>query len=248
MKLVMNEIELVEDLIEKKGLGYDMTRQVPTYLAKYYFHQGYNRKDVYDKINMFMLANCPGYNAVLCREMVDKSISYAEKHPIVCVDGISVTENEIEKICALSAKRMRRVMFAYLCIAKFNYLVNEKTNYWVGTDDKDVFRLADVKLSEYNRDLMLHELHKLGYLGFSRAIDNLNVQVLIVDNESTPVLFVKSFDDIGAQWEMFCGESYVPCVRCGKYIKKTGNRKKYCHKCARLVNIEKTTERKSKKV
>ena len=47
---------------------------------------------------------------------------------------------------------------------------------------------------------------------------------------------------------MFCGESYVPCVRCGKYIKKTGNRKKYCHKCARLVNIEKTTDRKSKKV
>ena len=209
MKLVMNEIELVEDLIEKKGLGYDMTRQVPTYLAKYYFHQGYNRKDVYDKINMFMLANCPGYNAVLCREMVDKSISYAEKHPIVCVDGISVTENEIEKICALPAKRMLRVMFAYLCIAKFNYLVNEKTNYWVGTDDKDVFRLADVKLSEYNRDLMLHELHKLGYLGFSRAIDNLNVQVLIVDNESTPVLFVKSFDDIGAQWEMFCGEIFA---------------------------------------
>ena len=85
---------------------------------------------------------------------------------------------------------------------------------------------------------------ELGFIGFAslKKIDNLNIHVLIAEPDSPHEIFVDDFENAGILWSQYCGKEYIKCDCCGKMVARTGRRQKYCRKCAKNVNIEKTAQ------
>lgn len=104
--------------------------------------------------------------------------------------------------------------------------------------------MANVSVNEKKQNEMICELHNLGFIGFAslKKIDNLNIHVLIAEPDSPHEIFVDDFENAGILWSQYCGKEYIKCDCCGKMVARTGRRQKYCRKCAKNVNIEKTAQ------
>lgn len=241
--IVLNEVLYAEEWIEK-DVPWKKAGHVLHYVAKYYFFKGYSKDDVREKLNEYMLRHFEGYNKVLDRELIDKAIASSKGRPMVQLDGVCITKAEVEKIQALESKQMQRLMFTMLCLAKYHIAVNEKCNYWITEDTADIFRMANVSVNEKKQNEMICELHNLGFIGFAslKKIDNLNIHVLIAEPNSPHEIFVDDFENAGILWNQYCGKEYIKCDCCGKMVARTGRRQKYCRKCAKNVNIEKTAQ------
>lgn len=54
--------------------------------------------------------------------------------------------------------------------------------------------------------------------------------------EGEPVLKITELRDLGYQYLQFLGkENFIRCAKCGRLVKKMGNRKLYCKNCAKAV-------------
>ena len=94
--------------------------------------------------------------------------------------------------------------------------------------------MADIKTLDCKRQQkLIRELHLLGLVGYSKVVDNVNLQVLFVDADTDPALRICQFDDLGYQYLEYVGDpSIVHCKCCGRLIKKTSKRLDYCPDCA----------------
>ena len=72
--IVLNEVLYAEEWLEK-DVPWKKAGHVLHYIAKYYFHKGYSKDDVREKLNEYMLRHFEGYNKVLDRELIDKAIA-----------------------------------------------------------------------------------------------------------------------------------------------------------------------------
>ena len=241
--VVLNEREYAEELLQK-----DVTCRTAGhalhYIEKLYFSQGYSKEEVKKKLDDFLVAHMFGYNRVLDENFIVQAIASAKGKQLVELDGVSVTKSETQKILALDGKPMQRLMFTMLCLAKFHMAVNNKCNYWITEDTRDIFRMAGVSVNVDKQNEMIRELRNLGFIGFAslKKIDNLNIHVLIADEEPPIAVTVSNFETAGIQWNQFCGKLYIRCECCGRIVARTGRRQKYCRKCAKSINIEKTSQ------
>ena len=94
--------------------------------------------------------------------------------------------------------------------------------------------MADIRTLDCKRQQQLiRELYLLGLIGYSKVVDNVNLQVLFVDADAEPILRIYQFDDLGYQYLEYVGDpSIVHCKCCGKLIKKASKRLDYCPDCA----------------
>ncbi len=241
--VVLNEREYAEELLQK-----DVTCRTAGhalhYIAKLYFSQGYSKEEAKKKLDDFLVAHMFGYNRVLDENFIVQAIASAKGKQLVELDRVSVTKSETQKILALDGKPMQRLMFTMLCLAKFHMAVNNKCNYWITEDTRDIFRMAGVSVNVDKQNEMIRELRNLGFIGFAslKKIDNLNIHVLIADEEPPIAVTVSNFETAGIQWNQFCGKPYIRCEYCGRTVARTGRRQKYCRKCAKSINIEKTSQ------
>ena len=240
--IVLNERDYALNWLEKdvtwKNVGH-----VLHFIAKYYFAQCFPKDEVRSRLNDYLIKHYDVYNKVTDAELIDRAIASAKGRPLVELDGVYITQAEVEKIKALDTKQMQRLMFMMLCLAKYHMAVNDKCNYWITEDTADIFRMANISVNIKKQNEMICELHNLGYIGFAslKKIDNLNIHVLIAEEDSPHEIFVDDFENTGIEWNRYCGKLYIQCECCGKKVARTGRRQKYCRKCAKIVNIEKTS-------
>lgn len=90
---------------------------------------------------------------------------------------------------------------------------------------------------------MINDLWTLGYIGYSRVVDNININVKIIDDDSPVEIFVNDFRNLGNQYMRYCGEKYIECQNCGKIIRQNKNVQKYCTECAVEIDRLKAIER-----
>ena len=213
-------------------------------IARYYLDQGYKSRQIPGLLDAFILRCDPYANMTKWQPTVEWCAKFAEKRPLSVIRAIPITMGELERIKALPGIRHQRVMFALLCLAKYGNAVNEKNNGWVNQAAKDVFALADTKVTGRVQALLLNELKEAGYIGFSSIIDNTNVRVMICDdNEEDVIARIDDFRSLGNQYMMLTGPGYMHCAVCGLTVKRQAFRQKYCKSCAAMVNIRRTSER-----
>ena len=167
-----------------------------------------------------MIKNYKGYNSVNWDLVIEKIVTKAKKYPLIQVNFVCITKHELETIKELQSKRMQRVSFTLLCLAKFYDEVNEKNNDWVNSKINDIFRLARVQISKNDKTLMLNDLRALGLIEYSIKVDNDNVNVQFVDNESEVILQIDDFRELGYEYMKYCGYGkFINCNDCGKLMK-----------------------------
>lgn len=234
MSIVLNEYEWAERMISNHELGKKPIETLNR-VAKYYLENRYSKREIRKLLDTFLTQCDPSVSLVHWSETLDRVAKNVGKFPLIRLDGVRVTQKELDKIESLGGKQVRRLAFTLLCVAKYWDAVSEFNNHWVNSPDKEIMQMANINTSIKRQSLMFAELRDAGLIRFSKKIDNLNVQVLFIEPGETAI-HIQDFRNIGYQYLKYYGAPYFDCVNCGLTVKiqepTRGRRQKYCPSCA----------------
>lgn len=236
MSIVLNEREWAAGAIANNLLGDNPVLTLDRVARYYHQCERYSKKEVRSKLDEFLLRSDP--YAVLAKwdDTLDRIVKASDKKPVIEIDGVSVTKAELDTISKIGSIRTRRLAFTLLCVAKYWNLVRATNNNWVNTPDNEIMKMANITTSIKYQSLMFNELWKSGLLGFSKRVDNLNVRVNYIDEDSPEEIFVSDLRNLGNRYMMYIGEPYFECEYCGLVTKRKSNAQKYCADCAAEIH------------
>jgi len=208
-------------------------------VAKYYHSMGYKRNEIERLLEEFLLRCDPTITLPRWRQAISRCASGAGKYPLIDVRGVTISQREMEQIGRLGGRLAQRLMFTLLCLAKYGNAVNPRNGNWVNRSPREVFALANITVTVNRQSLMINDLWREGYVGYSNIVDNINLNVKILDTEEEDVsVFISDFRNLGNQYMQLVGENYMTCQNCGVVVRKTSNRQKYCQACAVELNAQ----------
>ena len=240
--IVLDEYQSAEKALNNLELGNKPTETLSV-VARYYYGKGYKKSEITRLLEEFLIKCDPNVNIVKWQETIDRVVKSSDKFKLVRIDGVSITQSEMWAIQQLGSKLLQKLLFTMLCLAKFENAVSNTNNNWVNKKDRDIFGLANIKVTTKRQSLLINDLWNMGLIGYSRIIDNINVNVKIIDDESPAILFVDDFRNLGNQYMKYCGEKYIKCQCCGKVVKEGHGRQKYCPECAVEIDRQKAVKR-----
>lgn len=242
MSIVLNEREWAENAIANHQLGKKPIETLNRVARYYYQVEKYKKKEVRERLEDFLLKCDPSVVLVKWTDTIDRIARSADKFPLIELEGVDITEAELQTIQSLDGKQLQRLAFTLLCVAKYWDATQPKNNGWVNTSDKEVMKMANINTSIKRQSLMLHEMKDAGLIRFSKRVDSLNIQVRFIKRNSPVAIHISDFRNIGNQYLMFCGEQYFQCANCGLTIRRKSNVHKYCPECAAEMYIKKSVE------
>lgn len=242
--IILNEKEYCENVLRTGELG-DKPFQTLSLLAKYYYHHlGYRRSRISKCLYTIMEQCYPRFNIMKVKiaDACESIAAKAGKYPLYEIDGIWITQSELDIIDQLKDEKMQRVLFTLLCLAKLGNAKREKNNGWVNVETREIFNLARVSCRVPDRDFMLGKLGKMGLLEFPKKNDNISNRVTFINDASEKVLKVNDFRELGYEYKKFKGHNYIRCRECGILIRGNKNgTKQYCSACAGYIPLKTKT-------
>ena len=199
MEIILNEREYAERCIKERYVDEKPFRTL-SILAKYYFYvHGFKRKKITELLTEFMENSYTRYSANKASwdESIDKIAKGAGKYTLYEIDGIWITQAELNKIGSIGDQSLEKLAFTLLCLAKLSNTKNPNNTGWVNNEAKEIYELARVSCSVNQRYINLNKLGMLGLLEFPNKIDNLSVRVTFIDNNSDKVFMVSDFRELG---------------------------------------------------
>lgn len=245
-EIILNERQWIEDTIASASLGNKPSETLGR-LVKYYHALGYKKNEAAKMLEEFIIRCDPTANIVRWQSMIDGCLKWGWKSDLIQIDPIPITKSEMKAISELTGVTRQRLMFTLLCIAKYGNAVNPNNNSWVSRDMREVVAMANINASIKYRALLFNDLWQKEYISYSKVVDNINVNVLIIDNDSEDILLrIDDFRNLGNQYMQYIGEKYMSCHHCGLVVRRTSPNQKYCKACSVDINIQKTAMNRNK--
>ena len=233
----MKESEAVQEIINKKSVS-ENTYADLILLIKYYYSQAkksnkkLKTKEVVAELQEYLKPQYDNYQSVDWYNRLEKLIKKYKNTPLYDVDSIPITDSELTTIKSIKNKKLEKIAFVSLVLAKYYNLRNEKNNDYVNVEYSVIFGLARVSATiMYEQPLLLHELKEMNLVQRSNRIDNPNFRVLFIDNDSPVVLHITDLRELGYQYLKYKGEKFIECAECGVLLRKKNNATKYCPAC-----------------
>lgn len=248
MDFVMNEKKYALDILTGERPVKENNRLYAiTAIAKYYRSIGYDGDKLKCAVNDFAESKFRNAPQKTVRVWVDRSVKTSKKHSLLEIDGIDVTEKELELIKSLHSDRFKseniqKLAFTFLCLAKFEAAKGRKDG-WVNTARKHIFKSAGLKNLKSEKQLLyIHELYELGYVDISLKICGGGIKVLGIKDGNITIT-VDNINETGYIFDEYNGKRFTRCKICQSRIPITNGRNMYCRDCAEKINREKTRER-----
>lgn len=243
-EIILNEKNWAETAIENSDLG-SKPGETLMRVAKYYYSMGYKRSEIERLLEEFVLRCDSSVCIPKWHMLISRCAASAGKYAMIDIAGVFITQKEMEVIQSIKGKLAQRLMFTLICLAKYGNAVNPNNGNWVNRASRDIFALANITINTNRQSLIINDLWRAGYIGYSNIVDNINLNIKVVDDSMDDVaVFITDFRNIGNQYMKIIGENYMECQNCGLVIKRTSNRQKYCPSCAIEMNIQATSENK----
>lgn len=206
-----------------------------TLVAAYLRDEGYDKAQIETELHRVAKKSFIDYNKVKMSKTIDRIIQRSKNKQLRIANDVDITQAEIDTILKEENVKCQKIMFVYLVLAKYYRNNNEKSdNYYVGCSDNDLFKLCDMYTNKVERDSWAHYLTSKGYI--TPTIRKSSIVNYV--NEDSPILFqIKPCDTMIYYFEKeYLDGIFINCERCGKLVKKTNNRIKYCKKCANIIH------------
>jgi len=237
--MVLREHEWAENMIQSKTLGKKPSETLRR-VARYYIDNGYSKNETRELLDAFLIQCEPKASLPKWSDALDYALARALKYDAIEIDGIDITQPEMERIDSLEGKQLRRLAFTLLCLAKYWNTVMPNGDGWVNNKENEITALANITATIQRQCLMYHSLRECGMIQFAQRVDNTNVRVCFAEDGET-VLRITDFRNLGYQYLKYHGEPYFECKNCGIITKynnpsRTGGQK-YCKDCAYEINI-----------
>lgn len=242
MKIILNEYDYAENLISSHSLGSTPGESLFV-VAKYCYATGKTKKETERFLEEYLLRCDPNINLHNWTKIIDSCVKSAKKSKMLELDGVSITQKELDICRSLDGALLQRLMFTLICIAKFYYYAYGTVDGWVNRKNGEIFSSANIVISSKKQNELFYTLYKAGLIRYSKKVDNLNVAVCELDFDGDPAYTVTDYRNLGNQYRMLLGEPYFVCSECGITIRKTANNQKYCPVCADVVNKAKIRDR-----
>lgn len=262
---LINEETIANELINNsKTINEDTITKIRCYI-KYLKHENITKREIRNKLDEFMMNNYNGFIMAdwdkLLQSMVNKYSKCKNSKYRKANDDIEIYRSELKLISEvgdLSGFRdieIEKVLFIMLVLAKIN------DSKWVNYTSEEIFKLARFKYKTKS-DVRMIQREKLIYdlanfkdnkiLKVTNYGKSPSIELLFVKEEGEVdiKLKIKDIDNIIVEYLKWREkEDYTYCEVCGKEVKGRTKPPKYCNKCARKINIEKTImNRKAKNV
>jgi len=231
--VVFNEALHAQEVIRTSDLG-SYPYQALVCIARYYISLGFNVDTIRERVNTL-------YNrGIDCGyiDIADSVMKEAGKRALADIRFLPVTAGELETIRGLDGVRRQRVAFALLVIAKYQNVLYSQNHNWVNFRHRDIFAMANVKVSVRDQYLLLNDLKTLGLIKYNRRVDNLDVRVLYTDDEGPVAMEIYDMRNLGYQYMRCQGGSFLECKSCGAVVPRKSPRQMYCADCAKLENAK----------
>ena len=231
--VVFNEALYAQEVIRTSDLG-SFPYQALVCVARYYISLNFNTDAIRERVNAL-------YNqGIDCGfiDIADSVIKEAGRRGLADIRFLPVTAAELETVRGIDGLRRQRVAFALLVIAKYQNELHRQNNDWVNFRHKDIFAMANVKVSVRDQYLLLNDLKTLGLLKYNRRVDNLDVRVLYLDSEGPAAMEVYDMRNLGYQYMRSQGGSFLECKTCGAVVPRKSPRQMFCADCAKLESAK----------
>lgn len=243
MRIILNEHTAAEQALESHELG-KKPFQTLSCIARYYMDNGYPKRQTRKLLEEFLLRCDPSISLPKWTRLVDSAMSSAAKRPAVQIEQIIITRPEMDAINSVVGVQTKRLAFTLLCLSKYWNIVNNRPDGWVNSQDSDIMRMANISTSVKRQSMLYHQLFELGYIRFSRQVDNTNVQVCFAC-EGEPALAITDFRNLGYQYLRYMGEPFTECINCGILFRtklQSGRPRKYCSECGHEILLAQQRE------
>ena len=117
MSIVLNEYDWAEKMIANHDLGKKPIETLSR-VSKYYYENHYSKREIRSLLDSFMLQCDPSASLVHWSDMLDKVAKNVSKFPLIRLDGVDITREELAKIETLEGKQIRLLSFMLFCVAK----------------------------------------------------------------------------------------------------------------------------------
>lgn len=210
--------------------------QMLSILARYFYHvEKQRKKRIAKSLQDYCVMKDPIYevNKKKWADMIENISANTSKYVLNEIDGVRVTNSELEKIDAIASKPIRRLAFTILCLAKLNNLRNPNNNSWVNFSHKDIFKMARISCCVRDRNIKINILYQMGLIEFAKRNDNLSIRVTFVDDASQERLFITDFRELGYEYMLYAGGNITRCSECNKLIPNNAEHSvRYCSSCS----------------
>jgi len=242
-KIVLDERTWARDIIRTRDLG-DTPMRALACVARHYLEQGLDTDAVRERVNA--LYNKDSQCAFI--DVAGRVLGEAGKRGLLYITSIPVTQRELQTIRGIDGVRRQRVAFALLALAKYQNHAHGENHDWVNFRHKDVFSMANVKVSVTEQYLLLNDLKAMGLLKYNKRVDNLNVRVLYADHDGEPKIEIHDMRNLGFQYMRCLGGGYIECRSCGAVTPRKSPRQLFCPECARLETAKRSLAHYHKKM
>lgn len=236
MSIILNETKQARFILEKGEVG-NKPSSTLFLLGKYYSQkEQLNPEQTFCKLNEFMEQHYKNYNSALWESIIEDIAKKAAKYSLQEINNVPVTRSELDHIQTMEPVKYQKLLFTMLCHAKLYNMRSEHNNGWVNTSIQELYKLARVTV-KYKKDkfLYLNDMEQAGLISFSNQNDNVNIRINFVDMDGEAVFQVEDFRELGYEYLHYIGDgTFTPCIQCGRLIKKTNNKCRYCSDCAKI--------------
>lgn len=240
--LVLNEKKYIEEQLSSGEFKSNIPSILPMF-ARYCRHEYKMKiKEVRDALEICMATYYENYNPVKWSSSLDKYARNSSRRGLLEIESIPITQAELDYISDIKSVRLERLMFVLLCLAKYYNARNETNNNWTNLATKYVFKLARLSATVDEQNYFVRDLYVMGLVSYSKKIDNLNLQVNFIDNDSVAVLEISDLRELGYEYMQWKQGGYFRCKHCGILVKQNKSEtRKYCKDCIGYQPIETKT-------
>lgn len=253
--IIINEKEYIEKILQQNKVPNNLgVKKLIRLLCQYYYPTSelkaaaFNRM-IMDRLNEFKMPfwKYEEYKYIATVKNITRKIRKGELDSnLMVIDKIDITASEMEIIQKAETDNGKKLMLTLYVLAK----ATRKPSGWVNYKDSEIFKKADLRLTEDERCDLIYDLQKAKLLMLHPHVDNNSMKVELKDGNVC--VSITNFDHIGNAYVDRYREGWKMCECCGKLIhvgkaKKAGAPKKYCKNCALIVNINQTKNRRKLK-
>lgn len=252
--LILNEKKYVENFIKTKDLqGMNNFNFLLKLLIRYYIQYGKLNNDksrIKNKtIRLTIIELTKGLKENYLEEyQLDKKIknliNRESKKNIKLkeLSNIPLRQSELDKIKSCKTNREKKILFTCYILSEFF------NNEWINISYTDLFKLANISMSQKDQCIFIGDMVDKGFIGISYINTNLSLKILM-DKKGEEVFSIDNVKNLGNKIIAFLKTNYIVCQQCGKLVKiksKNDHSTKYCKDCADRIESESSILRKRK--
>jgi hypothetical protein len=255
LEVILNENQIVEDALKNKKIDNNPKNTLKALMKHYYCKEGMTDKDkLKEQLIYFMKESYDGFIRskweTCITNMVKsffKDISrYKIEVKMVDIKEITITTKELEIISALDDLILEKIAFVMLVYAKISNKIMNNSEGWINKNSSVICKEAKVNSKGNDKLKALNKLYNLEYITQRNKTDKTNFKINYINDDSDIEIVINDFNNVIYEYILWKNKELIACENCGKPIKVTYNKKKYCSGCAKEIERINHKERNKK--